>query len=317
MQKLAGKNGRKNTIILIHGRGLKPPRQDLEAAWRDALHFIIKRDHPSRLPLLEKARIDFVYYGHYSNTFLNGSKPVSINPRDRNEVLERLTRYRANEFTEANFKGLPGYPPRGERFSHGLGSFAQKLHLGTRLVELAARDIREYWNDNVRFGKKVRYKLLDPIREAMDRGDRIMVMAHSLGTIIAYDAFWILSRCEKYKNTRYGHSKIDFWLTMGSPLAEDTAMQHLQGAKAEGLGRYPSNVRNWLNLCAYEDYICGRRCMAEKFQPMVESGLSESIEQKRIYNLAVREGKCSPHNPMGYLIHPETSHALSRWLSGD
>ena len=311
------KNSRQNTIILIHGRGLKPPRQELEAAWKEALFFIIKRDHPSRLPLLEKARIELVYYGHYSNSFLNGTKPVMIDPQDRKAVLERLTRYRANEFTEAIFKELPGYPPRGDRFSHSLGAFAQKLHLGTKLVELAARDIKEYWDDNVRFGKKVRYKLMEPVRDAMDRGDRIMVMAHSLGTVIAYDAFWLLSRSEKYQGTRYAKGKIDFWLTMGSPLSEETARQHLQGSQAEGLDIYPTNVRRWFNLCAHEDYICGRQCLAEKFQSMVENGLAESIEEKRIYNLAVRNGKCSPHNPMGYLIHPETSHALSRWLAGD
>ncbi|MBI9077785.1 MAG: hypothetical protein JEZ02_20465 [Desulfatibacillum sp.] len=311
------KNGKQNTIILIHGRGTKPSKQDLETAWKKALFFIIKRDHPSRLPLLEKARIEFVYYGHYSNTFLNGDKPVNINPLDRQEVLDRLVRYRAGEFTEASFKGLPGYPPRGDNFTRSLGALAQKFHLGTRLVELAARDIKEYWNDNVRFGKKVRHKLLEPVRDAMARKDRIMVMAHSLGTVIAYDAFWILSRSEKYRGTTFSQEKIDFWLTMGSPLSEETARQHLQGAKAQGMDIYPANVRRWLNLCAHEDYICGRRCLAESFQPMLEHGLVESLEEKRIYNLAVREGRCSPHNPLGYLMHPETSHALSHWLTGD
>lgn len=306
---------KKNTIIMIHGRGLKPPKQDLEALWKEALFFAVKRDHPSKLKLLEKARIEFVYYGHYSNAFLTGKSELPDSDiKDREDALFRLTRYRANEFTEKNYKTLPGYSPRSEAISSGIGAIVQKLHVGRQMVALYARDLREYWDSDVRFGKKVRAKLADPLRQAMDRKNRILVISHSLGSMIAYDVFWMFSRSGQYKDTRYADRKINKWITLGSPLGEETAQNALMGSDAQGLEKFPSNIGAWLNICAVDDYICGQSCIYEQYRQMIEHGLIESIQDKQIYNLAVRAGKSSPHSATGYLSHPEVSHAVSNWL---
>ena len=40
----------------------------------------------------------------------------------------------------------------------------------------------------------------------------------------------------------------------------------------------------------------------------------QSIKDKRIYNLAVRDGESNPHHSVGYLIHPAMADALAAWL---
>ena len=47
---------------------------------------------------------------------------------------------------------------------------------------------------------------------------------------------------------------------------------------------------------------------------MLEHGLIESIEDLRIFNLAIRHGRSNPHHSAGYLIHPTVIEAIADWL---
>ncbi|MBW1990082.1 MAG: alpha/beta hydrolase [Deltaproteobacteria bacterium] len=303
------------TILIIHGRDTKPPRDELAALWKEALIHGVARDYPAEARRLSKIPFRIAYYGDLSNAFAakRTGKPVEMDEMDRRITLSRLKRYRSDEFTAKTFRQLPAYNNYGETLTQGIGSVAQVFGLGRAVVERLAPDIREYWNQDSEFGMEVSERAISELKDALDNNERLLVIAHSLGAVVAWDAFWKLSRTLEYRET-YGSKKIDLWMTLGSPLANATARKHLKGYHSSGEKRYPSTVNRWINVRAEGDYIAGDRACAEVYAPMLEHGLIQSIRDYSIFNLAVRKGKSNPHNSLGYLIHPVVSLSVAEWV---
>jgi hypothetical protein len=98
-----------------------------------------------------------------------------------------------------------------------------------------------------------------------DRRARV-VIAHSLGTVVAYEA--LHARPEL---------KVDLLITLGSPLALPGAVFHrLQPHPGGGTGLCPVNVRRWVNISDYGDPIAILRPFKTYF-PDVSLDLTESV----------------------------------------
>ena len=99
------------SIIFVHGRSFKPPKQDLWRLWNAALQYGIERDRPGMLRRYKNAKKSLVYFGDISNSFLR-SKGHKYNAKSdvksRKETLAALTAYSKAQFTKANYKKLPG-----------------------------------------------------------------------------------------------------------------------------------------------------------------------------------------------------------------
>ncbi len=305
------------TILLIHGRHFKPNETDLKTLWIDALATGVARDHAAVLPLLTAATKSFVYYGDISNAYLRqqGYKyDEQADIKDRKKMLLRLAQYKKNQFTKKNYNALPGKSSWGEALADAFAGALSALRLSDPAINLVAPDMREYWNEDSAFSTDVRYPLIAPLMEAMDRGDDILVISHSLGSMIAYDTFWKFCHTGEYRPT-YTDKKISLWITLGSPLSDETVQRNLKGAGASGERRYPNNVVEWVNIAAEDDYISHDQMLADDYAEMKKLGLVKSITDERIYNLAVREGKSNPHNEIGYIIHPSVSAQVAAWLA--
>lgn len=306
----------KKAILLVHGRSWKPVKNQLFELWRDALRAGIARDHPEALSAFDETGIRMVYYGDLTNEVLskkNGDAPVPA-ISGRRKSLERLMRYQASEFDERNYKNIPGQTRYHDALARAVGSLAMSLRLGRPLIETYAPDIKEYWNQDSEFGTEVRWRMLDGVKHSLDEDVPLLVISHSLGAVITYDILWKLSRTAEYRDN-YGHKKIDFWITLGAPLGDMAIRKNLKGFHAFGPRRYPSNIRQWLNVWAVDDYLCHEQELAEDYKDMIEYGLVESIEDAAIYNLSVRNGESNPHCSVGYLVHPVVSRAVARWLA--
>jgi hypothetical protein len=147
----------------------------------------------------------------------------------------------------------------------------------------------------------------------MERRDKILVLAHSLGSMIAWDTLWKFARAAEYR-PRYTRKKIDLLLTLGSPLADNTVRRYLKGARARGHRRYPTNIRRWINVAAEDDYVSHDQRVADDYSIMREAGLVQSIADHRILNLAVRSGQSNPHHSAGYLMHPVVADIVADWV---
>ena len=310
-------------LILIHGRHFKPAKNVLEANWSDAIRHGLDRDgHKSLLPIYNDIEPIFVYYGDLSNAFLRNHGATydeTKDIKDRRECLERLKKYSRNAFLrkygKKNYEALEGASAWKERFADALGGLAGTLRIADPLIGMISKDIDHYWNPDTAFGSDVRWRLTEPLNKALYDGDDIMLVSHSLGTMISYDVLWKFSYYGEYKALRERGNKLNRLVTLGSPLGDKTVMKNLKGGSASGSRRYPILIRTWENFAAEDDYISYDETLADDYENMKRARMVKSVRDHRLYNLAVRDGKSNPHHGVGYLIHPKFINVLARWLT--
>jgi len=162
------------------------------------------------------------------------------------------------------------------------------------------------------FGTTSRGRMTPVLRQAFDSEASICVIGHSLGSMICYDTLWKFSR--SYDFVEYNNKKIDLFISIGSPLGDESVKRNLKGARAVIDRRYPGNVRQWINVAAEDDYISHDEKIANDYRAMKRLKLIKNITDKRIYNLSAPNGKSNPHHSSGYLIHPSVADAVAQWL---
>ena len=310
-------------LILIHGRHFKPAEDVLKANWLDAIRHGLARDgHKSLLPTYDDTiKRTFVYYGNFSNAFLRNygntyDEPADV--KDRRECLDQLKQYPREAFLgeqgKTNYDALPGASSWKERLADMFGGVASILRIADPLISMVAKDIDHYWNPDTAFGSDVRWRLTEPLNKALCDGDDIMLVSHSLGTMISYDVLWKFSYYGEYKALREKGHKLNMLVTLGSPLGDKTVMKNLKGGDTSGLRRYPTLIRTWENFAAEDDYISYDETLTDDYENMKHAGMVDSVYDHRLYNLAVRHGKSNPHHGVGYLVHPKFINLLARWL---
>lgn len=302
------------TILLVHGRHFKPAKNDLQTLWIDSLRHGIQRDHPAKMAAFNSAKIEFVYYGDISNAFLKKAlkKPVPNDVLDRKNTLAQLKTYGRSQFNKTTYKKLPGYNPWMEGLADAFAGVANAFNISNTAITKIAPDMAEYWG-TYKFGSDVRAVFTDAIIKAMKKPGDLCVIGHSLGSMINYDVFWKLSHYSEYRDESWNR-KISLWITIGSPLADETVKDNLKGASRPAADRFPKNVVKWINIAAEDDYISHDQKVANDFKAMKKLKYVKTITDKRIYNLAVRGGKTNPHHGVGYLIHPSVADAVAAWL---
>jgi hypothetical protein len=139
------------------------------------------------------------------------------------------------------------------------------------------------------------------------RRKKILLLAHSMGTIIAYEAL-----------TQYAPKiPIDTLVTMGSPLGmpvikskiiAESAKNHIQKIEL----KTPENVRsNWYNLSDLKDKIAFNYKLGDDF---TENSRQVSPTDKIVVNHYEFMGEKNPHKSYGYLQTPELAEIISEFL---
>lgn len=305
------------TLILIHGRGFKPARTELEELWVRALRSGVQREAPAALPAFDGCRREFVYYGDDINAILAAqgrSYDAALDLADLKNALAALaTLAKSRQFRREYYERLPGKTALKEFFADvgapALSAFGLKERTLLRFVP----ELAEYWHEPNGHLQSAGARLRAVVGDAMQRGDDVVLLSHCIGSVIAYDALWDLSR-GGYRDGECARGKITLWITLGAPLGDESVKARLRGASAEPDGRHPNNILSWLNVAAEDDYVCHDDRLANDYDDMLYGRLISSIEDARIYNLAVRYGRSNPHNALGYLAHPRVSRAVAGWL---
>ena len=311
-------------IIMVHGRSYKPAAAALKRSWTGALAHGILRDHGKRMLNRfnhKNVKKTLVYYGDLSNSFLGKhtgnrwtKKREADDIADRKETLNALKEYGSREFTKTNYKNIRELGDVFKEVAANVFSGPMSLlGIGDEIVNMVAPDMEHYWNMDEKFGSDVRWRLTVPLSRALRAGDDVLLIAHSLGSIVAYDVLWKLSHYAEYAELH--NRKVNTLITMGSPLGDENAKKNLKGAGATKHRKYPHNIQRWLNFAAEDDFISHDATMANDYRKMLQYGLVSSITDRQIYNMAVREEGSNPHHGAGYLIHPQMSRAVANWLT--
>jgi len=302
------------TLILIHGRGFKPPREALESLWFAALRAGLARDAAAAIPAFERCRREFVYYGDESREVLAAAgrhHDAALDLADlRNALTELRALPRSKDFRREHYERLPGKTPIKEFLADVGAPALAALHLEGHAIGRLLPELLDYWRGAASPMRRVDARLREAVGTALGRGDDVAIVAHCIGSVFAYNALWALSRGAAASPDR----KVALWLTLGAPLGDEGVKRRLDDAGVEPARRRPNNVVAWLNVAAEDDYVCHDDRVAGDYRDMLERRLISRIDDARIYNLAVRYGRSNPHNALGYLIHPRVSRAVATWL---
>ena len=196
--------------------------------------------------------------------------------------------------------------------SHLLLTLGDHIPLLIRLlpekVRSTANEINRYFNNTDDIASKIRGLLKQTLRPMLEQQDDVLVIGHSFGSVIAYDTLWELTHQEGLTG------KVDF-LTLGSPMGMHYIQRRLLGMNGHEEKSYPALIRRWINLSAEGDVTALNQNLKETFQPMLELGLVESIEDHchGIYNYFRSDAGLNSHRSYGYLVSPAVGSIIADW----
>ncbi|MBT8092895.1 MAG: hypothetical protein KJN77_07660 [Gammaproteobacteria bacterium] len=180
-------------------------------------------------------------------------------------------------------------------------------HLANERTEVHLRDLRRYVQDINGIAEHTRRMLKMPVRAAFEGGRPVLLIGHSMGSVIAYDALWELTHCDA------GDVAVDLFLTMGSPLGQRHIQKCIRGYSASGRDRYPHNIRHWKNLSAVGDLTSIDPQLTNDFADVLELGLVDSFEDEEINTWFRLDGELNVHAEYGYFVHDSTARAVADW----
>jgi len=282
-----------------------------------ALRAGIERDYPACVDGFDVLQKHVAWYGDLSAEILRDrgkTYDADLDIGDRRNALQALREIAPRKrFGIRQYDRLPGKSALQEFIADVSSPVFGFVGLALPLLGKVAPDFGSYLDGKSDFAEKVRARVRTRLCELMDRGDRIMLITHGTGSVVAYDVLWQLSHDPGF-NEKYGDSKVESWLTLGSPLGDRNVQKRLLGAKEQSGSKFPANVISWHNVSAEDDYTCHDNTLADDYRNMLKQRVVSAVHDYQVFNLAVRYGKSNPHSSIGYYIHPRTSKILADWV---
>ncbi|WP_214321958.1 hypothetical protein [Nonomuraea sediminis] len=144
------------------------------------------------------------------------------------------------------------------------------------------REVAAYHSDGVRD------EVVDLVTQQVRRSGTRVVVAHSLGSVAAYEALWADPSLE-----------LDLLVTMGSPLgARQVVFDRLRPAPLDGKGARPPGVRRWVNVADRGDLVAVPKQLETRF---------DGVEQEKPVSIGVLDF----HRAKAYLTCPPVAALLA------
>lgn len=171
-----------------------------------------------------------------------------------------------------------------------------------------AEETKRYFQNKNNIACEIREQLKIVLRPLLKNNSDVLLIGHSMGSIIIYDTLWELSHLESFQN------KIDL-LTLGSPLGMNYVRRRLKGNQYTGKNKYPTNIRNWTNISAVGDITSLDRVFSIDFAEMQKLEILESIKDycEGVFNFFRNEEGLNCHRSYGYLINSTVSEVIAKW----
>jgi len=157
------------------------------------------------------------------------------------------------------------------------------------VASIASTDVIQYLFHEA--GQEIR----DRVSAAIPGGEPIVVLAHSLGTVVAYDV--LASRDDL---------DVRLLLTLGSPLGVGNVQERI-GDRSGPPARIPAHVAAWENRCDPLDPVALEPTLADEFVPagFVRDGLVDN------------EVGLANHDLTGYVSTSEARALIAGAMAGD
>ncbi len=183
-------------------------------------------------------------------------------------------------------------------------------NFSTRRMQTRVQEIQRYFDNTGRAAGAARKLVADAIRQAWLNKQRVLLIGHSFGSVIAYDTLWELSREDVM-------DRVDMFLTMGSPLTMSYIRQRLKGAGLPEAERFPTCIRRWVNVTAIGEVTSLDRKLEHCFAKMRTLGLVESIDDDLgLINQFHGPDGLNVHKCYGYFASLLAGEELLDWYKG-
>ena len=290
------------SVIFIPGKNPKPTaEQHMGLLWRTLLEGVrraepeVADDLANHFKSFSVTAWNYLYYHEYKkidqdlswiDTLINKHGP------SENDILDAKAWHR--KWIRFLYSTVDLFP------------FLLKVMPGELLS--TAEEIKRYFLNQNNIACDIRDILKQQLRKKLNNNERVLLIAHSMGSVIAYDALWELSHLEHVEG------KVDL-LTLGSPLGLNYVQRRLMGNRYAGIKKYPTNIRSWINVSAVGDITSLDRTFADDYYEMLELGIIDNIEDHcdGIYNFFHNDEGLNCHRSYGYLVNPAVGKVISDW----
>lgn len=292
-----------NRIIYVPGKNPKPPAAEHEALlFRCLVHGVSRMRGETAEAIAASGCFSLVAW---NRLFYHEEKAIGDftpwveqmlsreAPPDEREVRRHQRKYRLSRFLYQAGDSLPFLIPL----------------IPDRRIKASIADTERYFANHGNIACKVRDVLKERLRESAKAGDRLLLIAHSMGSIIAWDSLYELHRLEGIDHC------VDHWLTIGSPLGMNYVQRRLLGMGNTHPEHFPGNIRQWSNISARGDLVALDPELANDYRDMVEGGYVERIDdyRKGVFNHYRDEKGLNVHKSYGYLVNPAFSRIVTDW----
>lgn len=300
-------------IIGIHGLGNKPPKHVLIKWWKLAIYEGLKAiGHPGVF-----CRFDLVYWADVFH-------PVPLDPKEKDKKSNRYI-----EFPYVSATDFTSKPPSliRRKFLDFLEKKLDKIFLNedmsvkfSSITDLLIRhyfkDLDLYYKTNIQNDNGSGIPAKETIRQRLAqllkryRRKDILLIAHSMGSIIAYEVL-----------TEFADEiGVDTLVTLGSPLGQPVVMSKIlsewqKNSEQPEKPKTPESVsRYWYNLSDLEDKVAMNYNLSDDFDV---NSKNIGVTDKIVYNNYVYQGKRNPHKSYGYLRTKEIAGIVYEFMTRD
>ncbi|MBN1829365.1 MAG: hypothetical protein JW884_09515 [Deltaproteobacteria bacterium] len=300
-------------VIGIHGLGNKPPKQVLRKHWKRSLYDGFRMlGHPWK-----PFRFEMVYWADLMNPLpydpaegdrkspLYDDEPY-VPPSTMNHEKPSMIRKKVVEFLEREMTSIFLNSDLSVNFDA----------VTSRIIRHYFRELDMYYCANCTVGRKSGVYVKDVLRERLIRilqryrRQKILLIGHSMGSIIAYDALSLASP----------DIEVDTFITIGSPLGVPVVISKIAGEQQQKRNlehmekpRVPEAVTGaWLNFSDIEDNMTVNYRLSNDF---AKNSKGIEIVDTVVSNEYAYEGKPNPHKAYGYLRTPEVARAVLSFIA--
>ena len=297
----AGQPPAVGTVIYIHGIGNKPEAAILKCQWDRALFGAEMGDRTRLAYWVDRER----YPSPEVATCADGERLQPLDPEWTDiggasiksvseEAPVRPADQRRLDAIAAKMLAASVRPKAGDKRAKVL-PFRPVRAIVTRLItRLFLHDVRDFLFDADR-----RTRMADTLRRRIAAGGGpFIVIAHSQGSMIAYDVLRALKREE---------ADVRLFVTIGSPLGMDEVQDVLK--EIGGPLRVPECVARWVNVAERLDPVA--------LDPELKGEFARNGRGVQVEDVAVRnpDWQDNPHSSTGYL-GTEAVRAVVRQVAG-
>ncbi len=300
----------KNVIIGIHGLKNKPPKELLEKWWKisilDGLSNIAKHNAEFEFELVYWA--DLEYPEPRNPEIIDSKDPLYIEhpyiPIRKAESPEKEPKIK-RKILDTIEEGLDKIILQEKRIS-GIEKIVDST------IRRMFRDLDAYYYGFCKIEKEQRamHAFRSRLREVLQKHkhNRVMIIGHSMGSIIAYDT--LIHEVPELK--------IDTFITIGSPLGFPLIIKKIlleQNIKIQSDAKPPTPgnlTSSWYNFSDLDDKITFNYDLADDYLPNVKNIKPIDVVINNTYEY---NGQKNPHKVYGYLQNEEVAKVISGFLA--